>query len=194
MWSPGEGPPAPVRRLTALTLLARADEQSLTLWDLPEGKERTVLNAAGQLTVGTTLRFSPDGKQVLLAGYLRAVKQGQAPSRRELLAHYPDLAPELAAFLADSDLFDRLTAPLRQALAGPARLAQGTVIDQYDVLEEIGHGGMGYDLPLAADFLDHHEVIALRNMVANHAHAIRPDLVELIDRAVHHAGADQPAV
>jgi serine/threonine-protein kinase len=79
----------------------------------------------------------------ILAGYLRAIQQGQAPSRHDLLTRYPDLAPDLAAFLADRARFDRLTAPLRQALARSARLARGTTIDHYDVLEEIGHGGMG---------------------------------------------------
>jgi serine/threonine protein kinase len=79
----------------------------------------------------------------ILADYLRAVKRGEAPDKRELLDRHPDLAPELAAFLADRDRFDRLAAPLRQALAESPRLTRGMIIDQYDVLEEIGHGGMG---------------------------------------------------
>ena len=47
----------------------------------------------------------------------------------------------------------------------------------------IGHGGMGYDLPLAADFLDHHEVIALSNMVGE-VFVIHPRVIHNISGAL----------
>ncbi len=79
----------------------------------------------------------------VLAGYLSAVRQGQAPARQELLEQYPELAPELTAFFADRDYVDHLAAPLRQALADGPALRPGMVLDNYELLEEIGQGGMG---------------------------------------------------
>jgi serine/threonine protein kinase/tetratricopeptide (TPR) repeat protein len=79
----------------------------------------------------------------ILAAYLKAVRQGQAPARQELLDQHPELAPELTAFFADRDYVNRLAAPLRQALADGPVLRPGMVLDNYDVLEEIGQGGMG---------------------------------------------------
>ncbi len=79
----------------------------------------------------------------VLAAYLQGVKEGRAPSRQELLDQYPELAPELTAFLDDRDYVDHLAAPLRQVLAGIPVPSRGMVLDNYDLLEEIGHGGMG---------------------------------------------------
>jgi serine/threonine protein kinase len=70
----------------------------------------------------------------IIAAYLQAVDAGQEPDRQELLRQHPDLAAELAAFFADRDAFDRLAPPV------------GTHVryfGDYDLLEEIGRGGMG---------------------------------------------------
>ena len=79
----------------------------------------------------------------ILAAYLNAVRQGRAPARQELLDQNPELASELTAFFADRDYVDHLAAPLRQALADNPGLRPGMVLDNYDLLEEIGQGGMG---------------------------------------------------
>src|SRR5262245_12886400 len=89
---------------------------------------------------------APDKDQLLdeiLTAFLQAVKEGRAPARQELLDRHPDLAEELAAFFADRDQFDRLAAPLRWVVAAHPPLIQGTAVDNYDLMEEIGHGGMG---------------------------------------------------
>jgi serine/threonine protein kinase/tetratricopeptide (TPR) repeat protein len=79
----------------------------------------------------------------VLAAYLKGVQEGRAPSRQELLDQYPELTAELTAFFHDWDYVDDLAAPLRQALAGTPGLSPGMTLDNYDLLEEIGHGGMG---------------------------------------------------
>jgi WD40 repeat protein len=102
--------------------------------------------------------------QEALASYLQAREAGHHPDRQEWLAHYPDLAGELADFFANHDQFARLAhpvapaAPRRPARAGtpattPAGAAAGLGGDakpdavryfgDYEVLGEIARGGMG---------------------------------------------------
>jgi WD40 repeat protein/predicted Ser/Thr protein kinase len=121
-----------------------------------------------------------------IASYLEAVDAGEPPDRGALLAAHPDLAAELAAFLADQDRLRRATEPLRGAAgatgeptgmdvpassgdvatgpiarstkdlgqadgrrAGPGSSAMPTpgalirYLGDYELLEELGRGGMG---------------------------------------------------
>jgi hypothetical protein len=97
----------------------------------------------------------------ILAEFLRAIEAGQTPDRQELLARHPDIADDLAAFFADHDRMHQLAAPLRpleEAVSAPP--GEATVAPQnssstaapldkiryfgdYELLEEIAHGGMG---------------------------------------------------
>jgi WD40 repeat protein len=52
----------------------------------------------------------------VLGCYLEAAEAGQAPPRAELLAQHPELAGELAAFFSEQEQFERMVAPLRQAV------------------------------------------------------------------------------
>jgi len=91
----------------------------------------------------------------ILAAYLDAAAAGQAPDRAELLARHPDLAAELASFLAEDDRVRRLAQPLRSANAAqaaslplselPAGPSLGVVryFGDYELLEEVARGGMG---------------------------------------------------
>src|SRR5262245_14723980 len=93
----------------------------------------------------------------ILAAYFEAVEAGQPEDPQALLSRHPDLAAELAAFFAEQEQLARLAAPLRSMVAvgpstpGPDRTlpadrdtpAPGSAFGDYELLEEIGQGGMG---------------------------------------------------
>src|SRR4051812_24585882 len=97
----------------------------------------------------------------VITDYLKAVEAGQRPDSGEWLARHPDLAGDLAAFLADQGSIDRVAAPLRQ-IAGRAPEDAGATLPpsgelsptvaglgsvryfgDYELVEEIARGGMG---------------------------------------------------
>src|SRR5579885_3666614 len=79
----------------------------------------------------------------VLGDYLRAAQAGQAPPREKLLAQHPALADELVRFFADQDRVEQLAAPLRQLVPVRPPLGIGCTLGDYEILEEIAHGGMG---------------------------------------------------
>jgi serine/threonine-protein kinase len=90
----------------------------------------------------------------ICSDWLECAERGEAPDREEWLARHPEFAPELEEFLADAERVRVLAAPLREAAraarldtprpweADPARSAPGS-LGEYELLEEIGKGGMG---------------------------------------------------
>jgi WD40 repeat protein len=93
----------------------------------------------------------------LIAAYLEAERQGQAPDRAKLLAQHPELAAELTSFFADHDAVKRMAQPAPAPLptaadaptlapGPPVSLAPGTPVryfGDYEILAEIARGGMG---------------------------------------------------
>jgi tetratricopeptide (TPR) repeat protein len=101
----------------------------------------------------------------VVGGYLQALASGRTPNSDELLTRHPDLAPDLAQFLADLEAVGRMAAPLRQTRApsspgepstrytltaeesgktgGRAGPVEPAVLGDYELLQEIGRGGMG---------------------------------------------------
>src|SRR5262245_48382408 len=89
----------------------------------------------------------------VVTAYLKAVEAGNAPDRDQLLARHPELAADLAAFFAAESHVGRVAAPLRAAadeptagLAEPQPAGPGTRVGyfgDYELVEEIGRGGMG---------------------------------------------------
>jgi tetratricopeptide (TPR) repeat protein len=94
----------------------------------------------------------------VLGAYLATLEPGQAPDGRDVIARHPDLADELAAFFADQERVDGWAAPLRSVaqaalataattddtpqLSGDSAIAPES-LGGYDLLGEIGRGGMG---------------------------------------------------
>jgi serine/threonine protein kinase len=79
----------------------------------------------------------------VIAGYLRAVKKGQPPTRQQLLDRHPDLAFELASFLDDHEQINRLTTPLRAVFSPAPVPVLGDVVGNYELVAELARGGMG---------------------------------------------------
>ena len=107
------------------------------------------------------LEVSPSSEQRLekvLEAWYRAVEAGRRPEDEELIRLHPDLADELRSFLADKQVFEAAAAPLTPprpkpadpnavtlgqqdtSLTAPARMRY---VGDYELLEEIGRGGMG---------------------------------------------------
>jgi len=102
---------------------------------------------------GLTEAHDPDRRlDELLAAYLEEAEAGRSPDRRAWLARHPEWADELASFFANLDHVGRLAAPLRPPLdlipfpgAGPGASEGGRIgyIGDYELIREIGRGGMG---------------------------------------------------
>src|SRR5262245_27234824 len=84
--------------------------------------------------------------QDVIAAYLDAEKDGQAPARDEWLARHPDLADELRNFLDNHAWAQRLGEPLRPDAASAAcapTLGVVRYFGDYELQEEVARGGMG---------------------------------------------------
>jgi hypothetical protein len=93
-----------------------------------------------------------DPLDAVIAEYLQQVEAGVVPDRATLLARYPELADGLRAFFADYDRLDRqagelrLSTDLNRTTDLPAEAAEPRRVryfGDYELLEEIAHGGMG---------------------------------------------------
>jgi WD40 repeat protein/serine/threonine protein kinase len=82
----------------------------------------------------------------IVTTYFTALEAGETPDRQVLLLLHPTLARPLQDFFDDQDHIDSWAGPLRAALQ-PPRLSPGDgraeVPGDYELLEEIGRGGMG---------------------------------------------------
>ena len=74
--------------------------------------------------------------ETILASYLQAEEAGQVQDRQAWLDRYPDFADDLRAFFESRDVVPRLW-PERPLIQTPCRFGD------YELLEEIAHGGMG---------------------------------------------------
>jgi hypothetical protein len=86
----------------------------------------------------------------VIADYLAAVEAGQRPDPRAWLDCFPDLADELRSFFANRDGFLAFAGESPAPPVPPAQLAgklspvsPGGHLGDYELLEELGRGGMG---------------------------------------------------
>jgi serine/threonine-protein kinase len=102
--------------------------------------------------------------QEILLDYLECSERGHRPDSAEILARHPDFAPQLKVFLETEHRIEEVTAPVRRlsqiilyatrsgwptsatvsdAPQRPTRVAQPRTVGDYEILGEIGRGGMG---------------------------------------------------
>jgi WD40 repeat protein/tRNA A-37 threonylcarbamoyl transferase component Bud32 len=89
----------------------------------------------------------------VLADYLRAVEAGRPLDHQELLLQHPDLADDLRSYFANREAMERLIEPLKGSAFDPTLgfSASGDTGDaarvryfgDYELIEELGRGGMG---------------------------------------------------
>jgi serine/threonine protein kinase len=87
--------------------------------------------------------------QQVAAEYLEALEAGRPEDLSALLARHPDLADEIAAFVAEQDEMARLAAPLREAVAPAGAVlplappGEHGRLGDFRIVREVGRGGMG---------------------------------------------------
>jgi WD40 repeat protein len=127
----------------------------------------------------------------VIARFLQAEKEGQAPTLDELVAEHPDLAAELKEFFADRSSIQRLAAPVRAALT---ELTAGTTVryfGDYEILGEIARGGMG--VVYRARQVTLNRPVALKMILAGQL-ASPADVARFRSEAEAAAGLDHPNI
>ncbi len=79
----------------------------------------------------------------VLADYLEAAESGTAPDPAALLAGHPEIAEDLAQFMTAVGQLDRYIAGLRPPSSRPPVSTVSLSFGDYDLLAEVGRGGMG---------------------------------------------------
>jgi serine/threonine protein kinase len=135
--------------------------------------------------------------EAVVEQFLRQREAGGNPDRQRYLASFPDLAPLLRDYFAGADLFDRLApalAPQAQATlptASAAVLPPGERVGGFELLEEVGRGGMG--VVYKARQVGLNRVVALK-MILSGSHASPGELARFRSEAEAVARLNHPNV
>ncbi|MCX7826809.1 MAG: serine/threonine protein kinase [Verrucomicrobiae bacterium] len=116
----------------------------------------------------------PDPLMAALDSYMAALQSGRRPDRQHLLARHPELAPVLDALEALERMApasnadpDAETVTFPSSHGSPAaRESSTTEFGRYELLEEIGRGGMGVVYRARQKNLD--RIVAIKVVLAGH--------------------------
>ncbi len=132
--------------------------------------------------------------ELVIAEYIRACDAGHPPDRRQILERHPVLATDLRDFFANRDQMDRLAQPFGDSEARTRFIAPPETIryfGDYEVLEEIGRGGMGVIYKAKQKSLD--RVVALKMMMDGRLQSPQ-DVQRFQVEAEAAAGLDHPNI
>jgi WD40 repeat protein len=115
---------------------------------------------------GSNLSRPGEELEDIILAYLTAVDAGRAPDRQAFLDRHPRHASELAAFFADQDETVSEVAPLRKAEPARAAVPKDPSLGDYELLEEIGRGGMG--VVFKAHQVSLNRPVAVKMILAGH--------------------------
>jgi hypothetical protein len=124
----------------------------------------------------------------VVTAYLKEAEGGKTPDPFDWLERHPDLAGELTEFFAGQRRLEALTAPLRGAAAPEV---SGGSFGDYEVLGEVGRGGMG--VVLKARQVSLNRVVALK-MILSGRLASPEDVARFRAEAESAAALDHPNI
>ena len=135
----------------------------------------------------------------VLADYMQRVDSGEPVNREELLRQHPDLADELREYFEAADQVEHMAGPTApettplNAAAGPAASPLGVVryFGDYELLEEIGRGGMG--VVYKARQVSLNRIVALKMILAGQL-ASEADVQRFHTEAEAAANLDHPGI
>lgn len=104
-----------------------------------------------------------DRLEMALADVLRRAERGEYVDRQALLQQHPDLAEDLQEFFANQQLFQRAIQPPTTPTGVAARLRY---FGDYELLDEIAHGGMGVVYKARQTSLN--RLVAIKMILAGH--------------------------
>ena len=140
---------------------------------------------------------TPTPAEQMLAEFLQAEEAGTAPPREEFLASHPDMAPQFQSFFTNQDQLQKVAGGIFAGPAGGAGPAldislPGTLqFGDYELLSEVGRGGMG--VVFKARHIPLNRIVALKVIVSGQF-ASPLDVDRFHAEAEHAALLDHPHI
>jgi hypothetical protein len=127
----------------------------------------------------------------IVTEYMEAAERGQSPDQNEFLRRYPEFEAELTEFFASHKEVDRFAGALRAAAAPSVSVGDGKRFGNFELLAEIGRGGMG--VVYKAKQLNLGRVVALKMILAGRL-ASKTDIQRFQTEAEIVAKLDHPHI
>jgi eukaryotic-like serine/threonine-protein kinase len=127
-----------------------------------------------------TVLYQAPSLEDALAEYEMACEEGRRPARQDFLDRYAGFADQLVPLLDAEDYINAVADPVRQAL-GSRPTTRFPGLEGYELLEELGRGGMGIVWKARQKGTD--QTVALK--------MLRPDWLERLDAQSRQEAIDQ---